>query len=1067
MKLKIPHAILKPIFGVWFCLFGINVNGQTAQDSFGKNRIQFKDFGWNFLSTHSVDFYFYEGGQDVARTASEIAETEFKRISDLFGFTPYHKIKIFLYLSANDRLMSNIGLGSNTNPTGGKTNFTKSITEIVYNGTLIQLRQQISAGIAQILIRDMLFGGSLKDAVQNSYLLTLPDWFVGGAIRYASEGAGVEMEDFMREINQRKKLRLPSNFVGPEAYLIGQSIWCYIAEKYGRSSVGNILNLTRITRNEENAIYGTLGIPFISFLRDWKNHYLNQNINTSLFFSNPPSNLKIHRNRIARSYRQLQISPDGESLVYSQDAKGKFQLVVHNLKTGKEGIVFRGGSKVLQQGTESEFPLACFKDDQTLIVAYPYRGKWKGLEMNLKGRNRKNLSIFNPFHGLFSIKVSPSGKKLAVSGALDNFSDIFIFDLETKKRNRFTNDSYDDLDPFFSNSSDTVYFSSNRPGQDSATLKNPMPDIRKKLGLFGLPVETASPGLITKPKVLLQIDANLTKGQHLKGGKFLCISDEGGIENVLLYEIGKPLSAPAYLTASKFHVRDFAYQEDFRTLVYTATNRLRPGLYIEPSIDPSPYRFRVNSLKKLPFDSLRQKDNFLLFKGDSSRIDIRNYLFEEEKKPLESSNPTTKVRKERLKMKKETKSQLVEIQGPFPYAPSVMANHLTTGLVVNPIPSYGLGALVDFSMHDLFENHQINGGMTYFFTDIEMRNNMAFLEYQFRKYRLDFSFRMDRKSIQNSSSTQLIRQRDVLNGCTATFALPLSNALRIQASPYGQVTRRILFDRISNGLGGKDFFVYFYGISGELVFDNTRQTGINMLNGTRFKVRGQYQAAYKDPSRSFGEVFMDFRTYLPVHKEITLAFRTTFGQFFGAAPKKYSLGGMDNWLFRSYEVSDKKDDPLKGLNQNNLGVSSDEGQTDWLFNRYSTNLRGFRYNTAFGNSFLLFNLELRIPIVRYFYKGPIDSNFWRNLQITGFADVGTAWTGVGPLNKNNSLNTREIEEGAFAIKVKSYENPFLTGYGAGARTIFLGYYSKLDVAWGTQNGFRSKPQYFLTLGHDF
>jgi hypothetical protein len=268
-------------------------------------------------------------------------------------------------------------------------------------------------------------------------------------------------------------------------------------------------------------------------------------------------------------------------------------------------------------------------------------------------------------------------------------------------------------------------------------------------------------------------------------------------------------------------------------------------------------------------------------------------------------------------------------------------------------------------------------------------------------------------------------------------------------------------------LGGADLSTYYYGVSGEAVFDNTTQTGINMISGTRFKVRSQYQIASHNSKKNFGELFLDFRTYQPIHKEITFAFRATFGSFFGSAPKKYSVGGMDNWLFRSYNVSQSKDDPLRGLNQNALVTSTDDAQSDWLFNRFSTNLRGFQYNAIYGSSFMLFNWELRIPIVQYLYKGPINSNFWRNLQVTGFADMGTAWTGVGPFNKNNSLNTKQISNGNFVIKVKTYENPFLTGFGAGARTLLLGYYTKFDVAWGRQNGFITSPQYYLTFGYDF
>jgi len=1038
---------------------------QTAQDLFGKNRIQYKSMEWSYLSTTSIDLYYYEGSEKLARTAIEIGETEFKRISELFGFTPYNKIKVFLYLSTNDRLMSNVGLGGNSLATGGKTNFTKSISEVAYEGSLSQLRKQISAGIAQILIRDMLFGGSFKDAVQNSYLLNLPDWFVGGAIRYASEGASPEMEDIVQDFNSQKRLRQPANFIGKESYLIGQSIWNYVAERYGRSSIGNILNLTRIIRNEENAIVGTLGMPFQTFLRDWKNYYQTRPNQNLYFLSSPPMSFKLGSNILNKNYRQLQISPDGEYLVYSQDWKGKFQIVAHQIKSRKSHVIFRGGSKAIHQNSEGEFPVISITQENRIWMAYPSKGKWKGMSMSIKGNKRSRFSFFENFHEISSIQVSPDGKYMCLAGNRNNYSDVFIVNLTNSKIRQITHDWFDDMDPFFSLSGDSVIFSSNRLPTDTTSDEKTIPDNKRKLNLYKKSIEEPT----KRPELLIQSDGNLVKGRILKDGTIICLSDETGTMNVGLFSTSR--TKPEYLTSSKFNVKDFAYSEDFNILSYTATIKLKPLLFLNSSFEQSLYSADPkNEAGSSPDTTAGTVENpARIFENDSSRIDIRNYIFEEEKTPVASSSTVNggRVKKERVKLKKESKPINMELKGPQLYSPIATANHLTTGLVVSPIPSWGLGALVDFSMHDIFENHHISGGMTYFFSDIEMRNNISFLEYQYLKKRIDFKVRAERKSIQNSNPNLFTRQRDVLSSVSGTMSYPVSNGFRLDLSPYFQTTKRSVFDRNSLQLGGTDLNTYYYGVSGEAVFDNTTQIGLNMISGTRFKIRSQYQMASQDSKKNFGELFLDFRTYQPIHKEITFAFRATYGSFFGSAPKKYSVGGMDNWLFREYNVSNAKDDPLRGLSQNTLATATDDAQTDWLFNRFSTNLRGFRYNSIYGSSFMLFNWELRIPIVQYLYKGPINSNFWRNLQVTGFADMGTAWTGVGPFNKNNSLNTKQINNGNFIIKVKTYENPFLTGFGAGARTLLLGYYTKFDVAWGRQNGFITSPQYYLTFGYDF
>jgi outer membrane protein assembly factor BamA len=386
--------------------------------------------------------------------------------------------------------------------------------------------------------------------------------------------------------------------------------------------------------------------------------------------------------------------------------------------------------------------------------------------------------------------------------------------------------------------------------------------------------------------------------------------------------------------------------------------------------------------------------------------------------------------------------------------------------------------VVDFSMHDLFENHHINGGLTLFLSDLELRNNASYLEYQFLQNRIDLKFRADRRAVQNSALNQLFRQRDVLSQVGFSASFPLSNALRVELNPFMQQAKRAIFDIRNIGLGGEDRLQYYWGAAGNLVFDNSTRTGLNQMAGTRLMLRSSYQISPGAAERNFGEISADLRTYLPVHREITLACRASGGSFFGNSPKKYLLGGVDNWMFRDYHISRQKDDPLLGYRDDVLSLKSDETQSDWLFNRFCTNLRGYRINAAYGTGFMLLNAELRIPLVRYIYKGPINSNFWRNFQVMVFGDMGSAWTGAGPWKKSNSLNTRTVNEGNFSVRVKSYENPYLSSYGFGIRTMVLGYFSRMDVVWPLQKDadrvsgsnpmdYRNSASLMLSIGHDF
>ncbi|HYG20929.1 MAG TPA: BamA/TamA family outer membrane protein, partial [Ohtaekwangia sp.] len=198
-----------------------------------------------------------------------------------------------------------------------------------------------------------------------------------------------------------------------------------------------------------------------------------------------------------------------------------------------------------------------------------------------------------------------------------------------------------------------------------------------------------------------------------------------------------------------------------------------------------------------------------------------------------------------------------------------------------------------------------------------------------------------------------------------------------------------------------------------------------------------------------------------IYKEIVLAVRGFGGTFFGSSPKVYLLGGMDNWLFNK----SRETGVTSNGQPNPLGITG--AAQDLLFVEYATSLRGFDYGTLFGNSALLFNAELRVPLIRALSNGPISSNFFRNMQFTAFYDIGTSWSGKPPFSSENSVSYEIIEGRPFQAEIKNYLNPWLYSYGVGMRSMMLGYYLKFDLAWPVENYEVGKPRLFVTLGFDF
>ena len=178
---------------------------QTAQEPFGRVRVQYKQFHWQQLSTQNFNVMYYEGGEASARRAAEYAEKELQRITALIGYYPYSKTTLLFYNSVGDLRQSNIGLTATQQQiNGGETPLARmSKVQIAFGGQQTEFKRELSTQITQVLLNDMMYGGSLKEVLQSSYLLQLPDWFIGGASAYAAEGWSVDMDGYMRDMTKR------------------------------------------------------------------------------------------------------------------------------------------------------------------------------------------------------------------------------------------------------------------------------------------------------------------------------------------------------------------------------------------------------------------------------------------------------------------------------------------------------------------------------------------------------------------------------------------------------------------------------------------------------------------------------------------------------------------------------------------------------------------------------------------------------------------------------------------------------------------------------------------------
>jgi hypothetical protein len=1125
---------MRLIFGVAIALLVLLTNrdlkAQQAREVFGQNRIQYKKFEWNYLSSENFDVHFYGARRKVAEEALQYLESEFDRITDLLGFYPYQKTKVFLYNSITDLQQSNIGLNHTRYSAGGETEFVKPYVEIAHPGNLEEFKEELIFKMSDLLVNEMMFGGNLKDAFQNSVLLNLPEWFIEGISYYVAHGWNEEMDDYARQLVQSKQANKALKFTGKEAALVGQSIWNYIVEKYGKSSINNILNYTRIIRNEDKSILITIGVPFKQLMVDWKAFYGGMESKISQSYAPADDSTRFSENhRRTLTYTTVKISPDGKKVAYAENDRGKFVVKVKSLENGKETVILNGGNRVIKQTVDYRVPLLSWADSNTLGVIGVKSGQYIFWLYDLNTRSKLPREL-DKFSNIRSFNFSNNGRLVIVSADFEGQNDLFLLSSRRDRTKRLTNDKFDDLDPAFIPNSNTLVFSSNRPNDSLNINVKGLQKLSANYNLFLYNIDTT----LNK---LIRITNTLSKDFHARAvdeSNFFYLSDQRGIVN--LFKFNMKSGIYSQLTNFNSSIKDYDINFENKMLATVLTQRLREDIFIDRDhnferqvFTPATRRKEVsqvrglterkkkeetkatsikdliNSRLKEKIDTIKNEETpnpSIENKKDSVKtatdaVNTDNYSFDDPIKTSVDKQPKLDTLKtgdkplntddyvfeeEAVKNKQPSETfltrymkarEVTRATGPFPYTSKFSYENIVSSFVIDQLR--GPGLKLEVQMNDMLENYRIFGGLQ---TAFDFKNGDVYGEFQYLPHRVDYSVRFDRKVIfwqppgANIDPAAQSNQKYSFQKLEVGAAYPISVRTRITFKPFLGFTQfddrgKINPQSIPVFLNSQTQF--YSGGRIEAVYDNSLTTGMNIIEGTRGKMSFITYQGMGDSKKSFSQVFVDVRHYQKIYKEIVFAVRGYTGTFFGESPKKYLLGGMDNWFTNFGGPSSGKAFNFDGT-FNPLTTPVSTYNENLLFVEFAS-LRGFDYGSLYGNSVATLNAELRIPLVRALSSGPITSNFFRNFQLTGFYDIGSSWTGDIPFSNQNNGRTRLVPErqgeSPFQVEIREYLNPWLYSYGAGFRSMIFGYYIKFDLAWPVQNYTVLEPRTYVTLGFDF
>ncbi len=1101
LEFGVALALLAGLLGA------LPARAQSAQEPFGRVRVQYKKLDWQQFTTQNFNVYFYDGGEASARRTAEYAEQELLRITALVGYFPYGKTTLMLYNSVGDLRQSNIGLPLPNAVSGGEAQLARQTkVEIAFTGRQTEFKRDLSAQITQVLLNDMMYGGSLREVLQANYLLQLPEWFISGASAYAAEGWSVDMDAYMRDMaRQYPDGNRTAPFFARSPRLAGHSLWNYIAERYGYATVQNVLNLTRITRDVEVGISSSLNVPYKVFLRNWIGYYRDINTGSSISGLSAPldaNRLSSRNRRGLEVYSQPVFSPDGQRLAYAANEQGRYRVVVANRDGSHRRTLLQGGYRTPDQVVETRLPALAWRGNGQLAVAEFHHGRMRLRLLDAAGgallsrvraavRLRQPTTVFAPYEQVLDMSYSADGKALVFTAVQDGQNDIYLLRAGSRQPERLTNDLFDDQQAVFLPGGQAVVFSSNRY-LDSAGRARPatFPNVVNNYDLYLCHLD----GRAQPIESLVSTISNETRPRAISDDEILYLGEESGIRALYRYSLKTRQHQP--VSSFSTNVQDFDYSlAGGGALAFAPQVQARDLLYLYPQFAlpadlklgktarqqilerrsqpaPTPVAAPVGAAPSdstaaatrpapAPVVAAPPRDSAAR-RASTAPLNPSNYQFEEDEAPVA---PRRSSRAKNAPLVANSRNapnapSVPVVNGPYRYDTRFMADNLLTGIAIDPL--LGFGFTLQANLSDAFENNRFQASI---FAQLDLRTSNINVSYTNVTRRFDWTIAYQKQAYFFDSENSNSFLRYGRHSVAPTIAYPLTHNLSLRGGPrYDNVSRQLTstsstdFDQVRN----------YLGYSAELVFDNSRSTGLNMLVGTRLKVGVMQLNDVKDKTNSFGKFYVDLRHYQKIHRQLVWANRLSYGQFFGPsqdgrAPQLFRLGGMDNWFGQSY-ADTRLLAPTGGAALNVPDPTN-------LFNQqFVTNLRGFDLSKRRGSRYVLLNSELRLPIVQYLSNGPIYSGFFRNLQFVGFFDAGTAYDGPNPFGTDNSNNT--VTFGGFGNPftgtVTNFSNPILMGYGAGVRTTILGIYAKFDLAWARENYLTSgAPKPYVTLGYDF
>ena len=932
-------------------------------DYFGQNKVQYRDFDFKVLKTEHFDIYYYPEEEAAARMASRMAERWYGRLSQILVHELRGRQPLILYASGPHFRQTNTIQGGIGEGTGGVTEAFKRRIVLPFAGPL----QATDHVIGHELIHAFQYDITGTDVNSNTAgALALPLWFIEGMAEYLSIGpVDPHTAMWMRDAARREKLPAIDDLEDPRyfPYRYGHALWAFIGGKYGDKAVASLLRAGAVAKGYKEAFQAVLGVDTKELTALWHQAEFEAYrpvAEATKLASSFARSVIVNAEKGPRLNVSPELSPDGSRFMFFSE-RDLFSVDLYLAETAT-GKVIR---KITDTATDQHFESLQFlgsagawePSGARFVVPAISKGRGVLAVLNANNGNRERTIEVAGADEVLNPTWSQDGRRIAFSGLVGGFNDLFVYDLQANTLKRLTNDAFAELDPAFSPDGRAIAFATDR-----FTTKLDVLDIGEPR-IAVMDVETGAVREVGGFAGAKNIGPQWTPD----GRSLFFLSDRQGVTNV--YRLAVDGGTPVQLTNLVTGVSGITA---LSPAMSSSGGRVIFSAYEDDGYNVYALETETQLAGTAPID----------LPGNAGVLPPRTTATALGPVAALIANPTAFLPPAEAAATAEEEEYRPKLGLDF-------AGQPTIGVGADPFGTYASGG-VSFLFSDMLGNHTVGTSAQVTSRFDEFGGSLFYLN---RKRRWNWGVGLDQtpyvsRGYQTGVFTQggqQYYQQDeyrilqVDRSLSGMISYPFSRAARIEVSGglrqigLKQDVRSQTFDFQTGQLVAQEerAIAEFDNLnlgqaSAALVYDTSIFGATSPIRGSRSRL----EISQSSGSLAYTGALADLRTYLMPFRPVTFAFRGMFYGRYGADAENERLPT----LFLGYPGLVRGYDP-GSFEAGECGVQADGSCP--------------AFDRLIGSRVGIFNAEMRVPLWSLFggdnFYGPLP------VELALFGDAGVAW----------------------------------------------------------------------------